>query len=113
MKNGDEKSLGKLMDFLRKQKGNEKSHTVEGDKVNSAIDGVADGHFALVFDVGKVAVGSGFSGGSCGAFRRSCRGCAAAAGGQACGHAECQNGTDEFFHDTSSYTLHRSLTLPV
>ena len=30
LKNGDEKSLGKLMDFLRKQQGNEKSHTVEG-----------------------------------------------------------------------------------
>ena len=81
--------------------------------VHRLIDGVADGHFALVFDVGKVAVGSGFSGGSCGAFRRSCRGCAAAAGGQARGHAECQNGADEFFHDTSSYTSHRSLTLPV
>ncbi len=38
LKNGDEKSLGKLMDFLKKQQGNEKSHTIEGDRVNSAID---------------------------------------------------------------------------
>ena len=30
LKNGDEKSLGKLMDFLKKQQGNEKSHTIEG-----------------------------------------------------------------------------------
>ena len=46
---GDEKSLGKLMDFLRKQQGNEKSHTVEGDKVNSAIDGLIEkvGMFAM------------------------------------------------------------------
>ena len=49
LKNGDEKSLGKLMDFLRKQQGNEKSHTVEGDKVNSAIDGLIEkvGMFAM------------------------------------------------------------------
>lgn len=33
LKNGDEKSLGKLMDFLKKQQGNEKSHTIEGDRV--------------------------------------------------------------------------------
>lgn len=42
LKNGDEKSLGKLMDFLKKQQGNEKSHTIEGDKVNSAIDGLIE-----------------------------------------------------------------------
>ena len=49
LKNGDEKSLGKLMDFLKKQQGNEKSHTVEGDKVNSAIDGLIEkvGMFAM------------------------------------------------------------------
>ena len=49
LKNGDEKSLGKLMDFLRKQQGNEKSHTVEGDKVNFAIDGLIEkvGMFAM------------------------------------------------------------------
>ena len=37
------------MDFLRKQQGNEKSHTVEGDKVNSAIDGLIEkvGMFAM------------------------------------------------------------------
>ena len=47
--NGDEKSLGKLMDFLKKQQGNEKSHTIEGDKVNSAIDGLIEkvGMFAM------------------------------------------------------------------
>ena len=49
LKNGDEKSLGKLMDFLKKQQGNEKSHTVEGDKVNSAIAGLIEkvGMFAM------------------------------------------------------------------
>ena len=49
LKNGDKKSLGKLMDFLREQQGNEKSHTVEGDKVNSAIDGLIEkvGMFAM------------------------------------------------------------------
>lgn len=49
LKNGDEKSLGKLMDFLRKQQGNEKSHTIEGEKVNSALDGLIEkvGMFAM------------------------------------------------------------------
>ena len=49
LKNGDEKSLGKLMDFLKKQQGNEKSHTIEGDKINSAIDGLIEkvGMFAM------------------------------------------------------------------
>ena len=42
LKNGDEKSLGKLMDFLKKQQGNEKSHTIEGDRVNTAIDGLIE-----------------------------------------------------------------------
>ena len=42
LKNGDEKSLGKLMDFLKKQQGNEKSQTIEGDRVNSAIDGLIE-----------------------------------------------------------------------
>ncbi len=34
---------------MRKQQGNEKSHTVEGDKVNSAIDGLIEkvGMFAM------------------------------------------------------------------
>ena len=49
LKNGDEKSLGKLMDFLKKQQGNEKSHTIEGDRVNTAIDGLIEkvGMFAM------------------------------------------------------------------
>ena len=49
LKNGDEKSLGKLMDFLKKQQGNEKSHTIEGDRINSAIDGLIEkvGMFAM------------------------------------------------------------------
>ena len=50
LKNGDEKSLGKLMDFLKKQQGNEKSHTIEGDRVNTAIDGLIE----------KVGWGNGF-----------------------------------------------------
>ena len=51
LKNGDEKSLGKLMDFLKKQQGNEKSHTIEGGRVNSAIDG-------LIEKVGMIAMES-------------------------------------------------------
>ncbi|MDD7643805.1 MAG: PcfB family protein [bacterium] len=49
LKNGDEKQLGKLMDFLRKQQGNEKSHTVEDSRVNAAIDGLIEkvGMFAM------------------------------------------------------------------
>jgi DNA-binding transcriptional ArsR family regulator len=49
LKNGDEKQLGKLMDFLRKQQGNEKVHTAEGEKVNSALDGLIEkvGLFAM------------------------------------------------------------------
>ena len=30
------------MDFLKKQQGNEKSHTIEGDRVNTAIDGLIE-----------------------------------------------------------------------
>jgi DNA-binding transcriptional ArsR family regulator len=49
LKNGDEKQLGKLMDFLRKQQGNEKVHTAEGEKVNSTLDGLIEkvGLFAM------------------------------------------------------------------
>lgn len=34
---------------MKKQQGNEKSHTIEGDKVNSAIDGLIEkvGMFAM------------------------------------------------------------------
>ena len=48
LKNGDEKQLGKLMEFLKKQ-GNEKSHTIEDEHVNSAIDGLIEkvGLFAM------------------------------------------------------------------
>ena len=37
------------MDFLKKQQGNEKSHTIEGDRVNTAIDGLIEkvGMFAM------------------------------------------------------------------
>lgn len=37
------------MDFLKEQQGNEKSHTIEGDRVNSAIDGLIEkvGMFAM------------------------------------------------------------------
>lgn len=49
LKNGEGKQLGKLMDFLRKQQGNEKIHTAEGEKVNSALDGLIEkvGLFAM------------------------------------------------------------------
>lgn len=35
--------------FLKKQQGNEKSHTIEGDRVNTAIDGLIEkvGMFAM------------------------------------------------------------------
>ena len=38
LKNGDEKSLGKLMDFLKKQQGNEKSHTITAPDASAIID---------------------------------------------------------------------------
>lgn len=42
LKNGDEKNLNKLMDFLKKQQGNEKVHTAESERVNSALDGLIE-----------------------------------------------------------------------
>lgn len=50
LKNGDEKQLSKLMNFLQNQKmGNEKIHTEEGAKVGAAIDGLIEkvGMFAM------------------------------------------------------------------
>lgn len=55
LKNGDENTLGKMMDFLKKQQGkmgNEfpiKVHTEEGDKINATIDGLIEkvGLFAM------------------------------------------------------------------
>jgi len=49
LKNGDEKQLGKLMDFLKKQQGNGKVHTAENDRVNQALDGLIEkvGLFAM------------------------------------------------------------------
>lgn len=55
LKNGDENTLGKMMDFLKKQQGkmgNEfplKGHTEEGAKVNATIDGLIEkvGLFAM------------------------------------------------------------------
>ena len=55
LKDGDENTLGKMMDFLKKQqgkKGNEfplKVHTEEGAKVNATIDGLIEkvGLFAM------------------------------------------------------------------
>lgn len=49
LKNGDEKTLGKLMDFLKKQQGNENIHTEEGAKINATIDGLIEkvGLFAM------------------------------------------------------------------
>lgn len=43
LKNGDEKQLGKLMEFLKNQKrGNEKVHTEEGIKANILMDGLIE-----------------------------------------------------------------------
>lgn len=50
LKNGDEKSLGKLMEFLRGQKkGNEKVHTDDVARVNDIMDGLIEkvGLFAM------------------------------------------------------------------
>ena len=49
LKNGDEKELGKLMDFLKKQQGNDKVHIEGGAKINNAIDGLIEkvGLFAM------------------------------------------------------------------
>lgn len=49
LKNGDEKDLGKLMDFLKRQQGNDKVHTEENVKINHAIDGLIEkvGLFAM------------------------------------------------------------------
>ncbi len=50
LKNGDEKQLGKLMDFLKGQKmGNEMVHTEEGTRASAAIDGLIEkvGLFAM------------------------------------------------------------------
>ena len=50
LKNGDEKQLGRLMDFLKSQKvGNEKVRTEEGARASAAIDGLIEkvGLFAM------------------------------------------------------------------
>lgn len=50
LKNGDEKQLGRLMDFLKSQKmGNEKNHTVESARASEAMDGLIEkvGLFAM------------------------------------------------------------------
>jgi hypothetical protein len=50
LKNGDEKQLGKLMDFLKSQKmGNDMVHTEEGARANAAMDGLIEkvGLFAM------------------------------------------------------------------
>lgn len=50
LKNGDEKQLGKLMDFLKSQKmGNEMAHTEEGARASAAMEGLIEkvGLFAM------------------------------------------------------------------
>lgn len=50
LKNGDEKQLGKLMDFLKSQKmGNERIHTEEGARASAAMEGLIEkvGLFAM------------------------------------------------------------------
>ncbi len=50
LKNGDEKRLGRLMDFLKSQKmGNDKLHTAEGARASAAMDGLIEkvGLFAM------------------------------------------------------------------
>lgn len=50
LKNGDEKQLGKLMDFLKSQKmGNDMVHTEDGARASAAMDGLIEkvGLFAM------------------------------------------------------------------
>ena len=49
LKNGDEKSLGKLMDFLKKQQGNDKAPSIDGARADMALDGLIEkvGMFAM------------------------------------------------------------------
>ena len=50
LKNGDEKQLGKLMDFLKSQKmGNDMVHTKDGARASAAMDGLIEkvGLFAM------------------------------------------------------------------
>lgn len=50
LKNGDEKQLGRLMDFLKSQKmGNDKTHTEESARASAAMDGLIEkvGLFAM------------------------------------------------------------------
>ncbi len=50
LKNGDEKQLGRLMDFLKSQKmGNDKAHTAESARASAAMDGLIEkvGLFAM------------------------------------------------------------------
>lgn len=50
LKNGDEKSLAKIMDFLHNEKkGNDKIHTEDGNRVNEIMDGLIEkvGLFAM------------------------------------------------------------------
>lgn len=49
LKNGDEKTLGKLMDFLKKQQGNEKAPSPDGARADKALDGLIEkvGMFAM------------------------------------------------------------------
>lgn len=42
LKDGDSENLNKLVDFLKKQQGNERVHTAENDRVNSALDGLIE-----------------------------------------------------------------------
>lgn len=57
LKNGDEKQLGKLMDFLKSQKvGNEKVHTEEGARANAAMDGLIEKVGMYVSTEGEPAI---------------------------------------------------------
>ena len=49
LKNGDEKSLEKLMDFFKKQQGNDKAPSIGGARADMALDGLIEkvGMFAM------------------------------------------------------------------
>ncbi len=59
LKNGDEKQLGKLMDFLKNQKlGNVNTHTEDGAKLGSVMDGLIEKVGLFAMDKQSISVDS-------------------------------------------------------
>ena len=57
LKNGDEKQLGRLMDFLKSQKmGNDKVHTAESARASAAMDGLIEKVGLFVMEKQSISV---------------------------------------------------------